>query len=62
MNADWALGGRQPLDQANRLGLRVRQGNTIKPEVNWKLSELSERTVTVTADTLSTTKTQWCSI
>jgi len=25
MNADWAPGGRQPPDQANRLGLWVRQ-------------------------------------
>jgi len=25
MNADWALGGRQPSDQANRLGLWVRR-------------------------------------
>jgi len=25
MNADWAPGGRQPSDQANRLGLWVRR-------------------------------------
>ena len=45
MNVDWAPGGRQPSDQANRLGLRIRR--------NWQLSSTSTIAIVIITQPVS---------